>query len=70
METPKTVPDELIVATDVLPLVQAPPEVPSVSVVEPDEQSVVVPLIAATDGAPLTVIDFIAYTEPQLFETR
>ena len=60
--------DELTVATEVEVLVQTPPEVTSVSVVVAPTQTAGVPVIAATEGAPPTVIVFVATTVPQLPE--
>jgi hypothetical protein len=49
--------DAPTVATEVLPLLQVPPDVASETVVVAPVQTVVVPVIA--DGAPLTVIAFV-----------
>ena len=64
-DTPVTLPAPLTVATDVLPLLHAPPPVALLSIVVPPEQTIVVPVIAA--GVLLTVIEVPA-AEPHPVE--
>ena len=54
-----TIPVEPIVATDGVPELHTPPEVPSVRVIVEPLQTVPGPDIAATAGNALTVINFI-----------
>lgn len=61
VETPKTVPEELIEATPGVLLDHAPPLVAFVNVVEVPEQIVVVPLIdAGVAGTVITVSAVVA----------
>jgi hypothetical protein len=55
-ETPNTVPEELIVATDVLPLVHDPPPLASLNEVVLPAQTVIVPVIAAGNERMVTVV--------------
>ncbi len=69
-ETPVTIPVVPTVATDVLPLVQAPPEVVLDKVVTPPTQTLNVPDIEPTDGSALTVTTFVTNAaHPKLFVT-
>ncbi len=65
-EIPRTTPDELIVATVVLLLLQVPPETPSTSVVVTPGQTVVEPEMLPADGVVFTVMDCVAVAVPQL----
>lgn len=66
--TPVTTPVELIVATDVLLLVQVPPEVASDNVVVEPVATDDAPVIAAITGKGLTVIVMVAALVPHAFE--
>ena len=65
--TPVTIPPEVIVATDVVPLVQVPPAVALVRVMLPPIATDVLPEIAATVGTVITATDVVvAVVVPQL----
>ena len=65
-DTPVTTPEALMVATDVLLLLQVPPEVASDSAVVVPVHSVVVPvMMAGVAGAALTIIVRVIKAEPQ-----
>lgn len=65
-----TTPEELIVATLVLLLVQVPPDVASLSVLVKPLQILSVPVIGATAvGVPFTLTNFVALAVPQLLVT-
>jgi hypothetical protein len=68
--TPVTTPEALIVATDVLVLLQEPPAVASVKVMVLLTQTVLAPLIAAgVDGTVITVTVSVSEAVPQVPET-
>jgi hypothetical protein len=68
--TPRTAPVAMFTDdTEGLLLLQLPPAVASASVVVPPLQTVVVPVMAATEGAPFTVTIAVAVPVPQLLDT-
>jgi hypothetical protein len=69
-EIPVTAPDELIVATLVLLLLQVPPAVALLNVVPAAAQKEVVPVIEATVGRLLTVMVAVVLYALQLPLTR
>ena len=64
-ETPVTTPLEFTVATEVVPDVQLPPEVVFAKVVVEPIQTLLVPVIAGTEGEAETVTEVLAEPVPQ-----
>jgi hypothetical protein len=58
--------EDSIVATEVLPLTQVPPDTELVKVEDEPLQIVVVPPIAGTEGTVFTVIDDVTAVMPQV----
>lgn len=68
-DTPDTTPSVPTVATAVLPLLQTPPETPSLSVVVEETQTVCVPEMEPGSTDALTVTIAVAAAVPQLLVT-